>query len=118
MAAAWTNIPAVISCLRPTRSDHHPVSSCPAPHTAGYSAASAPIRATDSPCAAKSSGNTPQASASLRLLTIPAQDAADSALSPADVRQAIARVVAGAAKPASADTGRADTETADTRRAA
>jgi MFS family permease len=40
--------------------------------TAGYSAATRPMSATLAPCAARKSGTSPQASASLRLLTRPA----------------------------------------------
>ncbi|SHX16763.1 Uncharacterised protein [Mycobacteroides abscessus subsp. abscessus] len=34
-ASAWVNIPAVIKCLRPHRSDRAPVSIWPTPQTAG-----------------------------------------------------------------------------------
>src|SRR6478609_9807452 len=76
---ACTHMPVAISHLRPHRSDRAPVASWPTPHTAGYSAASTPMRPTDSPAAANSTGNSPQARPSLRLFTNPAWLAEDRA---------------------------------------
>ena len=67
-----------MSHLRPTRSDQAPVTSWPRPHTAGYTAARIPIRATERPAVAKKMGSSPQAMPSLRLFTSPAWLAADS----------------------------------------
>ena len=81
MASACSHIPPAINHFRPRRSESAPVTSCPTPHTAGYSAASTPIADTDNPPRAKNSGNSPQAMPSLRLLTIPAWLTAESARS-------------------------------------
>src|SRR5664279_745555 len=37
-AAAWVSMPVMMKGLRPYRSDRAPVTSCPRPQTAGYSA--------------------------------------------------------------------------------
>lgn len=68
---------AAISHLRPIRSVHAPVTSCPSPHTAGQGAAMMPIRVTESPARAKKRGKTPEASPSLRLFTKPEVDLHD-----------------------------------------
>ena len=93
IAAACTPIPAAMSHLRPIRSDSAPVASCPAPQTAGYRAARTPIWLTVRPWLAYRIGNRPQATPSLRLLTMPAWQAADRAGSEKLVSQATWPVV-------------------------
>ncbi len=93
IAAAWTSIPATMSHFRPIRSDSAPVASCPAPQMAGYRAARTPIWAMVRPWRANRIGNRPQATPSLRLLTMPAWQAADRAGSEKLVSQATWRVV-------------------------
>src|SRR5215216_912223 len=78
-ARAWSSMPPVIRGLRPSRSERGPVNSWPRPHTAGYSAASRPTWATGRPPRTNSSGSSPQARPSLRLLTSPAWLQADRA---------------------------------------
>src|SRR5512138_3536618 len=77
-ATAWSHMPAAIIHLRPHRSDRAPVTSCPTPQTAGYSAARTPILLTDMPTDANRIGKRPHARPSLRLFTRPAWLADDS----------------------------------------